>query len=397
MTRKTTISFRFRSPVRRSTTAAGYCTDSPRTAVEEAGVLVPFESARPVTQVRRLIRHNGIGLASVGFLLFAITMTGCRPINEIRATHHVNRGEAYLDAHDLDAALTEFEAAAALAPKMAVAYSHIGQIHRRTGRYDRAIEAFVKAVRHNPFSFDDTFSLGQLYYLSDRITEAIQAYLHAIDINPSHFDAQLNLGVCYQESGSWQQAEERFRRAIEIDADRPQAYVNLGVALDRQKKYYEAIRAFKRSLERDTQQPLVLINLARTYMNQDRLSMARQALNQAIRMDSNLGIAHEALGYCLFRERNFGAAETAYTMALSCDPKLPRAHAGLGSIKMLKFLEENERMDLRAAALEHWHRSLELDPNQPRVRKLIARYREHRNDPGSALIETEEAPPAGTR
>jgi hypothetical protein len=32
-------------------------------------------------------------------------------------------------------------------------------------------------------------------------------------------------------------------------------------------------------------------------------------------------------------------------------------------------------MDLRERAVEEWHRSLELNPNQPKVRDWIARYR----------------------
>jgi hypothetical protein len=66
---------------------------------------------------------------------------------------------------------------------------------------------------------------------------------------------------------------------------------------------------------------------------------------------------------------------------------MPRAHAGLGSLKMLQYLEDNTRSDLRDSALEHWHRSLELDPDQPRIRKLIARYRPEHTDPESALLE----------
>ncbi|MCH7807718.1 MAG: tetratricopeptide repeat protein, partial [Planctomycetes bacterium] len=255
------------------------------------------------------------------YLLMPLSL-GCTVVRRYEAKRHVHRGESLLEVHDLEAALAEFEAAAELAPQMAIAHSKMGIIYRRLGDYEQAIDCFVQAIRRNPFSFDDTLSLAQLYHFTHRITEAIQAYLHATDINANHFDAQLNLGVCYQQLGDLPQAVERFQQAIDIDPDRPHAYVNLGVALDAQKKYYEAISAFKEALERDTRQPLVLVNLAHTYMNQDRMKMARQALAAAIRMDSNSAPAHEALGFCLFRTRDFGASERAYTYALSCDPRL---------------------------------------------------------------------------
>jgi tetratricopeptide (TPR) repeat protein len=103
-------------------------------------------------------------------------------------------------------------------------------------------------------------------------------------------------------------------------------------------------------------------------------------------MDPQLAPAHEALGYCLFRLREFDAAEEAYDRALAYDWRRPRAHAGLGSINMLRYLEDKTQTSHRDRALEHWHRSLELDPDQPRIHKLLARYQPQRRDPEEALL-----------
>jgi tetratricopeptide (TPR) repeat protein len=135
-----------------------------------------------------------------------------------------------------------------------------------------------------------------------------------------------------------------------------------------------------------------LVNLAHTYMNQDRLKMARQSLLQAIEMDRNLAASHEALGYCLFRSRDFGAAERAYNQALTCDWRLPRSHAGLGSIYMIRYLEDKTLAELRDRALEHWHRSLELNPDQPRIRKLLVEYKPRNDDPESLLLNDRSEP-----
>jgi tetratricopeptide (TPR) repeat protein len=311
---------------------------------------------------------------------------GCRTIDEFRAERFVARGQALLQEQDLEAALAEFQAAAELDPQLAVAHSSMGLIYRRMGEYDRAIDCFVEAIRRNPFSFGDTLNLARLYHFTKRIKDAIQAYLHAVELRPDSFDAQLNLGTCYHQTGDYTQAVERFQRAAEIDPNRAHPYVNLGVAWDAQEKYYEAIRAYKEALERDHRQPLVLVNLAHTYMHQDRLKMARQALEHAVRMDEQLAAGHEALGYCLFRMRDFDASEASYRRALACNWRLPRAHAGIGSINMLRFLENKSKTNLRAEALEHWHRSLELDPEQPRIRRLIARYKPRPRDPEEALL-----------
>jgi tetratricopeptide (TPR) repeat protein len=313
--------------------------------------------------------------------------TGCAMFNRAVADAKVQRGQALLADDDLESALAEFQAAAQLAPQMAIAHSKMGIIYRRMGDYGRAIDCFAAAVRNDPFSFEDTLDLAKLYHFTRRLRDAVQAYLHAADLKPDNFDTQLNLGVCYQEMGELQQAVERFNKAIGIDSDRLDAYVNLGVALDSQKKYYEAIHAFKEALERDNHQPLVLVNLAQTYMAQDRLKMARQALEQAVRMDPQLPAAHEAMGYCLFRLEDYEGAEQHYSEALVYDPRLPNAFAGLGSVHMMAFLKDKLRTDLRERALEEWHRSLELEPNQPRIRTLIAKYEVAPANPETALLD----------
>jgi tetratricopeptide (TPR) repeat protein len=109
-------------------------------------------------------------------------------------------------------------------------------------------------------------------------------------------------------------------------------------------------------------------------------------------MDPQLAAAHEALGYCFFRMKEYDESEMNYKHALACDWRLPRSHAGLGSIQMLRYLEDKTRTDLRDKALEHWHRSLELNPDQPRIRKLIAQYKPMQSDPEEALLDERAKP-----
>ncbi|HEY3241715.1 MAG TPA: tetratricopeptide repeat protein [Phycisphaerae bacterium] len=327
-------------------------------------------------------------LALLGGLASALAgSAGCSLFRNAAAEARVQHGQELLADDDLESALAEFQAAAQLAPQMAIAHSKMGVIYRRMGDYGRAMDCFAAAVRNDPYSFEDTLDLAKLYHFTRRLRDAVQAYLHASDLKPDNFDTQLNLGVCYQEMGELQQAVERFNKAIAIDSDRLDAYVNLGVALDSQKKYYEAIHAFKEALERDNHQPLVLVNLAQTYMAQERLKMARQALDQALKMDPQLAAAHEAMAYCLFRLEDYDGAEQHYGEALVYDPRLPNAFAGLGSVHMMGFLKDHGRTELRERALEEWHRSLELEPNQPKIRALISKYEVAQANPETMLLD----------
>ena len=333
-----------------------------------------------------------IAIALAGCAAFLPLAGGCATLRPHAAQQHIDRGDVLLEQQELASALEEFQAAAELEPQMAIAHSRMGVVYQELGEFARAAECFVEAIRINPFSFTETFKLAQVYHFMRRLPEAIQAYLHAVELEPLDFDARLNLGVCCQELGEFEQAVEHFNRTIEIDSTRAHGFVNLGVALDAQGKYYEAIRAYKEALERDTSQPLVLVNLAKTYINQDRLRLARHALEQAIRTEPQLATAHEALGYCLFVMGDYHEAERSYKRALAYEWRLPRAHVGIGSINMLDFLADETLTKRRDRALEHWHRSLELSPDQPRIRKLIARYRPSTTNPERILLDENGLP-----
>jgi hypothetical protein len=42
-------------------------------------------------------------------------------------------------------------------------------------------------------------------------------------------------------------------------------------------------------------------------------------------------------------------------------------------------------------ALEYWHRSLELNPNQPRIRTLVAKYTPRTANPQTVLLSEQSA------
>ena len=90
--------------------------------------------------------------------------------------------------------------------------------------------------------------------------------------------------------------------------------------------------------------------------------------------------------YCLFRQRKSDESIESYERALKLDSKLPDAHAGLGAVHMVRFLLDREQTDDRDEAMRHWHRSLELNPDQPRIRELIAKYQPVDKSPEQLLM-----------
>lgn len=119
---------------------------------------------------------------------------------------------------------------------------------------------------------------------------------------------------------------------------------------------------------------MVLVNLGTTYIKQNRMDAAIETFRRAAKVDPRLSAAHQWIGFCQYRSGRYDESLASYGKALQLDPKNAEAHAGRGIVFMAMYLRSSRQPELRDLALEHWHRSLELDSNQPRLQALLAKY-----------------------
>ncbi len=325
------------------------------------------------------------GVLSAGFLL---TVIGCgQPLFPQQAIDDYVRAQLLVDRGNDDDALVALTRAVQADPTLSVAYESMGDIHRRRGSYELARRAYETACRLNPYDFRPHYNLGVTYQaLAEAARDDDQAekylrkatyiYLRAITIKPDDFEGNLNLSACYFQAGKYDLAEQYCRAAIKANPTNPQAYSNMGIIFDSQNRLYEAVKSYKKSLELDVNQPQVLLNLAATYVRQNRLKKAVHTYTLAAGAMPNSGEPWERMGACYFHMRNIPKAKEAYEKAISLNSDNAAAHRGLGAVYMSEFLLDRtgNREALREKALKQWNASLEIDPNQPELLKLVRKY-----------------------
>ena len=315
-----------------------------------------------------------------GMLLGLSVLVGCSAGRE-QARSHLHRGDSALALKNFDAALSEFQQAVRLDPNFADAHQKLGVAYKEAGDLNRAAESLEQATRLDPFSFTSIFELGEVYRMLDRVTQAIRAYTVACELSPRSFESRFRLASCYHQTGDLDRAIQEYKSAIKLEPRSAFAWSNLGAVYDARGEYYDAIRAYKLSLECKTQHPVVLVNLATAYLNQERWATARQTLQAAVRMDASLSIAHERLGYCFWREQNLDEAAQSYLRAMSLDNRNAAAFAGYGVVRMTQYLADPQNDAYLTEAVEAWHHSLEIQPDQPKLRALLEKYRPKRGRP----------------
>ena len=290
-----------------------------------------------------------------------------------------------MDRQDYEAAMSELSKAIHYDPKLSIAHAAIGDIHRKQGNNPQAAAAYKNACTANPYAFRSHYNLGVTYkMLSDAannaktageyLRKAIQVYLRAVLLKPDDFDTNVNLSSCYFQLGKYDLAEKYCKKAIETNPKNPFAYANLGTIYDAQSRTYEAVKAYKDSLELNIHQPMLLLNLGTTYA---RLGQHKEALNAfelACKEDPNCSAAWEKIGACRFRQKKWDDAIAAYQHATDLDNRSASAYRGLGVAYMAKFVTSGKDDELRDKAISAWNRSLELDPNQTDLIRLVEKY-----------------------
>jgi len=353
--------------------------------------------------------HMDMRWAALAGLLVATT-AGCGALDpQQRAVAHFVQAQLLIEQNELDAALLELAEALKADPDLAIAHTIAGDVHRRRGDYERARLSYEVACRKNPYAVRAHYNLGVTYQMLAAATDvaerverlfrlAVGVYLHVLELDADDFDTNVNLSACYYSLDELDLAEKYCLAAIGINRaqvaeaekiDDPEAraarvgqlnrqgapaHCNLGIICDAQGRTWDAIRAYKASLELDPTQPNLWLNLGMTRMRQGKLKDAIRNFRQAARYNGADIDLWEQMGICQYRLRQFSQALQTFQRAAKLAPDRASVHRALGVVYMSQFILDRNREDLRDRGLAAWRSSLEIDPDQDRLKKLLDRY-----------------------
>jgi tetratricopeptide (TPR) repeat protein len=280
-----------------------------------------------------------------------------------------------LESQGLDTvALTEFEKAIAINPKLTPAYLGIGQIQKKRGNLDKAEQAYHSAVQIEPTNFDAQYNHGLVLQLLNRIAEAVRAYLRALAIKPEDFDSNLNLATAYLQLGEPGPALAYAQRAVRLKGNSGAARVNLGAIYAGLGDFDNAVVEYQQAAELMELSPELLLNLADSLGKTGRYAEMQNTLEQLMRRKPS-ATAHERLASALFRQQKYEEALGEFRKALEMDGNYYPALNGVGVCLLNKYLlSERKDLDARDDAIKALRRSLQIEHRQPQVADLITRY-----------------------
>ena len=115
--------------------------------------------------------------------------------------------------------------------------------------YDKAIEAYTKAIALDPNYADAYNNRGVAYWDKGQYDRAIEDYNKAITLDPKDAAAYNNRGVAYNDKGQHDRAIEDFNKAIALDPNNASAYNNRGFAYYTNGNMGRAISDFQKACD----------------------------------------------------------------------------------------------------------------------------------------------------
>jgi tetratricopeptide (TPR) repeat protein len=290
-----------------------------------------------------------------------------------------------MEAGDTDAALAALKRSVLDDPSLATAHAAIGDVYRQRNDLDNAVLSYEAAVQANPQNFRNQYQCGWLHqglYKASTALEgarrhlqrAVELYIQAVALRADDYDTLVNLSWCYYHMGEYDKAEEFCKKAIAVSDSQAAPYTNLGAIYARQGKSYPAISMYRQSLERDGNQGDVLMSLAAIYDQLGNLKAAMRDYEMAAKLMPNAAAPLERLGYCHYKNDDYDKAQQYYEAAVAAQPRFAAARSGLGVVYMTKYRLNGSDTEMRDRALTEWNASLEIQPDQPELIRLVEKY-----------------------
>lgn len=165
------------------------------------------------------------------------------------------------------------------------AYYNMGNRFTRLRQYEKAINAYHKAINIDPEKDEAYYNMGRAYYELKQYKEAINAYQKAIESNPNKDKAYDGMGIAYTSLKQYEKAIKAYQKAIEINPRQQHAYVNLGNAYTLLGQYDKAINAHKKAIEINPKSEAAYANIAYTYIKLGQYKEAIKVYKKAIEIN----------------------------------------------------------------------------------------------------------------
>ncbi|MCF8296047.1 MAG: tetratricopeptide repeat protein [Saprospiraceae bacterium] len=127
-----------------------------------------------------------------------------------------NYGDYYLNNHDYQMAIAQYNKAILINPNLAEAYSNMGIAYKNLGDFKTALTHLEKALTYENILHDATyFNIAEIFDKSGNPEMAIEYYIKSAEISPFSLSVYQKIGELLNNTKQWKGAADAFDKALE--------------------------------------------------------------------------------------------------------------------------------------------------------------------------------------
>jgi len=196
-----------------------------------------------------------------------------------------------------------------------------GEQYARQKQYDKAVDAYLQAIRLNPGSAEAHQGLGATYHNMGRPAEALEPLRIAVRLDPQNAVAHLNLGITLGALRRPDEALGELNEAKRLRPDSARVHNEIGNVLHSSfGRIDDALASYQQARALDPTVPAVHHNIGLMLMRLGRFAEAIDPLNEALRLDSRYRNARYLLSDAYSRSGRYEDAVDSWTKFLAIVP-----------------------------------------------------------------------------
>jgi len=212
---------------------------------------------------------------------------------------------------------------------------------------------------------------------------AAGAYEAALDHDPNNAALHAEAAKVYARRGQLDFAVGHYQAAVRAESNNAEYALALAETLvrcaensvDRRERLEAAERAYGHARWLAPERPDIALKYARCLRGLGRFRAAVRMLGEAQRLDPSSSDVHIELASIHHETGDLDAAFVEYGQALKLDPENVTAHNACGFLNLeLSRRPDSQRPLARERAIAHFRKSLELNPDQPRICEQLLQF-----------------------
>ncbi len=257
---------------------------------------------------------------------------------------HNNMGNVYRRRGELDKAVQSYRTALAIRTGDQIATddetammefeNNLGNVLIEKGDLDQAISHFSKGLSKEA-NAQILSNMGSAYRQLGRLEEAKQKYRQSLLLRPANEQALVGIGIVEQQLGEIEKAEESFQEAILLNPLLAVAHLNLGALFVNTGRVEEGIAAYEKAIEANPFMPQSYYNLGVAYRMLQRNREALGAYEKAVLLEPSFVAARINLGILYAERKKLDLAIEQFREVLRYDPDNARALSALEQLGAL--------------------------------------------------------------